>query len=126
MARGRGFAAAALVLALDPGWLLHGTLAVENGLSSLLLLAVVLGALHLGTDELLEAIGLRVFAGGSRTQNGLVLSGLLVFAPALLLLAVAGWFAVARWLGVVWPRAGAPDTITACRACGPPGWSSCP
>ena len=39
---GRGFAAAALVLALDPGWLLHGTLAVENGLSSLLLLAVVL------------------------------------------------------------------------------------
>ncbi len=33
---------AAILLALNPGWLAHGTLGVENGLSSLLLLALVL------------------------------------------------------------------------------------
>jgi len=39
-----GFAgwAVALLLALDPGWLVHGTLGVENSLSSLLLLVLVL------------------------------------------------------------------------------------
>ncbi|MBI5169465.1 MAG: hypothetical protein HZA61_08260 [Candidatus Eisenbacteria bacterium] len=40
--RGAAGVAAAVLLALSPGWLVHGTIGVENSLSSLLVLAAVL------------------------------------------------------------------------------------
>jgi len=92
-----GFAglAAAAMLALDPGWLAHGTLGVENSASALLLLIAALRwDRRYGDDD--------AAPGGGR---GRVLDGALL-GLAVLARTDSAFFALAWIAGAVWRMAG--------------------
>lgn len=86
--------AAGILLALDPGWLAHGTMGVENSLSSLLLLLAVLRwDRRYGRDDFAP--------GGGR---GWLLDGTLL-GLAILGRTDSAIFALAYLLGAVWRMA---------------------